>query len=98
MTSAGVGRSSGRSSMHRTMDSQSTSAATYPADLQPSSFGRKYPFAFLAGVLGAGLAAAVAVVWLRVVVANLFAQKTLVAQLDDAVANWFTFHGSPAAD
>lgn len=80
------------------MDSQSTSAATYPADLQPSSFRRKYPIAFLAGVAVAGVAASVAVVWLLVAVANLFTEKSVVAQLDDSVANWLTFHGSTAAD
>src|SRR4051812_13912303 len=63
-----------------------------------SSWRTRHPSAFLALLGLIGLIAAFAAVWLLVAVIDLGADKTRVTLMDDALTNWFTFHGNSTLD
>ncbi|MEP6494370.1 MAG: phosphatase PAP2 family protein [bacterium] len=63
-----------------------------------SRFASLHPRVYLAIHYLVGFVAAGAIAWLIVGVANMVPDKSLIAEIDDAVTNWMTQHGSDGGD
>lgn len=63
-----------------------------------SRFADLHPKTYLALHYFVGFIAAGAIAWLVVGLANLIPDKSLIAEMDDAVTNWFTLHGTDNGD
>jgi membrane-associated phospholipid phosphatase len=78
----------------------STTTITPPGGNTPwtSRFAGLNPKTYLALHYIVGFIAAGAIAWLVVGLANMMPDKSMIAEIDDAVTNWFTQHGSDNGD